>query len=206
MNKRSLIALFTVSMLIFTFAVPLSNALAGKKANPMVKVHTNYGSFTIELYKDKAPITVQNFINYVENKFYDNTLIHRVEKGFVIQGGGYDLENNKKSPMQPIKNEADNGLKNMKYTLSMARTNEIHSATSQFFVNLQDNTALDHRGDSPAEFGYAVFGKVVDGTNIIDKIGMVKTKKEGVMHKPIKPVVVKSMTLVGKEKKEEKAE
>lgn len=194
MNTRGIIALLSITFILFSTLVFTESAEAGKKSNPRVLVKTNMGSFTIMLYPEKAPITVENFLSYVDSKFYDETLIHRVEKNFVIQGGGYTVDNLKKPTKDPIKNEADNGLKNLKYTLSMARTQVINSATSQFFVNLNNNTAsLDHRNNTSAGFGYAVFGKVISGENVIEKIRKVKTKKDGIMNVPVEPVIIKSM-------------
>lgn len=156
----------------------------------MVVFSTNHGDFTIELYPDKAPITVENFLSYVDAGFYDNTIFHRVIPGFVIQGGGFTEDMRQKPTEAPIKNEADNGLKNERGTLSMARTSDINSATSQFFVNLKDNAFLDH---GSRDFGYAVFGKVVEGMDVIDKIAKVPTGNRG-MHQdvPREPVVVQS--------------
>jgi cyclophilin family peptidyl-prolyl cis-trans isomerase len=176
----------------------------GKKAeetkaakNPQVYVKTNVGGFTIELYPDKAPVTVANFLNYVEKGFYSGTTFHRVIKGFMIQGGGFTTDMTQKSPAPPIKNEAHNGLKNKKYTLAMARTNVVDSATSQFFINTVNNTGLDHRDKSQGGYGYCVFGKVIDGTDTIDKIEMVKTTTKGsYADVPVKPVVIKAMTLM----------
>ena len=207
MNSRGITALLSISLILFSCVFFAGNAAAGKKDNPRVLVKTNKGSFTIMLYPDKAPITVENFLTYVDSGFYDQTLIHRVEKDFVIQGGGYSIDNKKKYTRDPIKNEADNGLKNLKYTLSMARTRAVNSATSQFFINLKDNTAsLDHRSDNPNEFGYAVFGKVIDGKDVIKKIRYVETKKKGVMHVPVKPVIIKSMRRIDSKEKEGKKE
>ena len=169
-----------------------------RKDNLRVRVETNNGNFTLELYPDKAPVSVENFLQYVENNFYDQTLIHRVVKGFIIQGGGYTVGNIKKQTASPIKNEADNGLKNKKYTISMARTMKVNSATSQFFINLQDNPALDHKGKTPIRYGYAVFGKVVEGQKTIEKIGKVEARKEGPIHKPVKKVIIESMKIIKK--------
>ena len=208
MNSRGIIALLSITFILFSTILFTDNATAGKKNDFRVVVKTNMGSFTILLYPGKAPITVENFLSYVDSKFYDETLIHRVEKNFVIQGGGYTVDNIKKYTKDPIKNEADNGLKNLKYTLSMARTQVIKSATSQFFVNLENNTSsLDHRNNTSTGFGYAVFGKVIDGTNVIEKIRNVKTRKEGMMHVPVKPVIIKSMRRIdAKVKVKEKTE
>lgn len=156
----------------------------------MVVFSTNYGDFTLELYPDKAPITVENFLSYVDSGFYDGTIFHRVIPGFVIQGGGFTEDMQQKRTQAPIKNEADNGLKNLRGTLSMARTSDINSATSQFFVNLKDNAFLDH---GSRDFGYAVFAKVVDGMDVIDKIAAVPTgNRGGHQDVPREPVIVKS--------------
>ena len=195
--------MLSIVMVLPLFAVSMN---AAAKDNPKVHVVTNKGEFTLELYTEKAPITVENFLYYVNNKFYDETLIHRVRKGFVLQGGGYTVDNIKKETAAPIKNEADNGLKNDKYTISMARTNEVNSATSQFFINLQNNPALDHKGKAPAQYGYAVFGKVVEGQETIDTIGQVKAEMKDGMSRPVKKVIIESMRVVGKEKGKGKKE
>lgn len=156
----------------------------------MVVFSTNYGDFTLELYPDKAPITVENFLSYVDSGFYDGTIFHRVIPGFVIQGGGFTEDMQQKRTQAPIKNEADNGLKNLRGTLSMARTSDINSATSQFFVNLKDNAFLDH---GSRDFGYAVFAKVVDGMDVVDKIAAVPTgNRGGHQDVPREPVIVNS--------------
>lgn len=156
----------------------------------MVVFSTNYGDFTLELYPDKAPVTVENFLSYVDSGFFDGTIFHRVIPGFVIQGGGFTEDMQQKPTQAPIKNEADNGLKNLRGTLSMARTSDINSATSQFFVNLKDNAFLDH---GTRDFGYAVFAKVIDGMDVIDKIAAVPTgNRGGHQDVPREPVIVKS--------------
>lgn len=156
----------------------------------MVVFSTNYGDFTLELYPDKAPITVENFLSYVDSGFYNGTIFHRVIPGFVIQGGGFTEDMQQKRTQAPIKNEADNGLKNLRGTLSMARTSDINSATSQFFVNLKDNAFLDH---GSRDFGYAVFAKVVDGMDVVDKIAAVPTgNRGGHQDVPREPVIVNS--------------
>ncbi|SRR5690554_721068 len=179
--------LFAVSSTAAVAQAPSNDAKGGK---PMVVFSTNYGDFTIELYPDKAPVTVENFLEYVDSGFYDGTIFHRVIPGFVIQGGGFTPEMRQKPTNPPIKNEADNGLKNERGTLSMARTQDVNSATSQFFVNLVDNAFLDH---GTRDFGYAVFAKVVDGMDVIDKIAAVQTTRHG-MHSdvPADPVVVEA--------------
>ncbi len=144
-------------------------------AGPVVEMKTSLGSIQIELNADKAPLTVKNFLQYVEQKFYDGTIYHRVIGKFMIQGGGFDKHEKRKKTLPPIKNEAGNGLKNLKGTIAMARTGVVDSATSQFFINLVDNDSLDHRGNTSRAFGYAVFGRVVSGMDVVEKIGEVKT-------------------------------
>lgn len=156
----------------------------------MIRFETSLGDFTIELFESDAPISAQNFLDYVDAGHFDGTVFHRVIPGFVIQGGGMTADMKQKPTGKPIKNEADNGLKNRRGTLSMARTNDPHSATSQFFVNLVDNAFLDPgRGGA----GYAVFGHVTEGMSVVDEIAKVKTGKKG-MHDdvPVDPVLVKS--------------
>ena len=144
-----------------------------------VKLHTNHGVITLELDAEKAPVTVANFLAYVEAGHYNNTVFHRVIDGFMIQGGGFEPGMNQKPTDKPIENEANNGLKNDKYTIAMARTNDPHSASSQFFINVADNGFLNHTAPSAQGWGYAVFGKVVAGTDVVDKIAAVKTGQKG---------------------------
>lgn len=156
----------------------------------MVVFETTKGSFTLEMFPEEAPATVENFLTYVDDGFFDGTTFHRVIPGFVIQGGGFTEEMKQKPTRDTIKNEADNGLKNERGALSMARTQDINSATSQFFVNLVDNASLDH---SQRDFGYAVFAKVVDGMDVVDEIAKVPTgNKGGHQDVPVEPVVVLS--------------
>ncbi len=154
-----------------------------------IKLTTNLGAITLELNKDKAPISSENFVKYVESGHYNGTIFHRVIDGFMIQGGGFDKSMNQKPVGAPIKNEATNGLKNDNYTVAMARTNVVDSATSQFFINVKDNDFLNHAG--AANYGYAVFGKVVEGKDVVDKIKGVATGNKG-MHQnvPTEPVVI----------------
>jgi peptidyl-prolyl cis-trans isomerase A (cyclophilin A)/peptidyl-prolyl cis-trans isomerase B (cyclophilin B) len=140
--------------------------------NPMVRFETSLGDFTVEVDEESAPISSKNFLRYVDEGFFNGTIFHRVIPGFMIQCGGFTADMEHKAGHEPIKNEANNGLKNLRGSLAMARTNDLHSATSQFFVNLVDNAFLDHRTGS---FGYAVFGRVVGGIDVIDKIAKVKT-------------------------------
>lgn len=145
----------------------------------MVKLQTNFGDITLELDAEKAPVTVQNFLDYVAAGHYDNTVFHRVINGFMIQGGGMEPGMKQKPTRDPIKNEADNGLKNDKYTVAMARTNEPHSATAQFFINVADNDFLNFSSPTPRGWGYTVFGKVSAGHDVVDKIKGVKTGNAG---------------------------
>ena len=147
--------------------------------NPRVEFKTSMGSFALELYADKAPKTVANFIQYVNSGFYNGTVFHRVIDGFMIQGGGFEPGMRQKSTRSPIKNEADNGLKNDRYTIAMARTAEPHSASSQFFINVEDNGFLNHTAPRPEGWGYCVFGKVIEGRDVVDNIKRVKTGKRG---------------------------
>ncbi|MGH8398880.1 MAG: peptidylprolyl isomerase [Gammaproteobacteria bacterium] len=142
----------------------------------MILMTTSLGDITLELYPDKAPISVENFLAYVDEGFYDGTVFHRVIPKFMIQGGGFTPDMQQKKPRTPIHNEANNGLLNMRYSVAMARTSDIHSATSQFFINLADNAFLNN---GSRDYGYAVFGKVTDGTEIVDKIAGVKTGRHG---------------------------
>jgi cyclophilin family peptidyl-prolyl cis-trans isomerase len=154
----------------------------------MIRFQTTLGDFTIELMPKEAPVTVENFERYVREEFFDGLIFHRVIPGFVIQGGGLTPDMSQKDNHAPIKNEADNGVKNERGFLSMARTNDINSATSQFFINLKDNDFLDHK---PGSYGYAVFAKVVDGMDVIDQIAGVKTgRRRGHDDVPVEDVVI----------------
>ena len=157
----------------------------------MIRFETSLGDFTIELFEKEAPESVANFTRYLDDEFFDGTIFHRIVPGFVIQGGGFTEDMTQKKTKPPVKNEADNGLKNKRGTLSMARTNDINSATSQFFVNLKDNDFLDH---SRANFGYAVFARVTDGMDVVDKIAAVETgRKRGFDDVPTEAVIMKSV-------------
>ncbi len=145
----------------------------------MVRIETSKGTIVLELFEDKAPETVKNFLRYVEEGFYEGTIFHRVIKNFMIQGGGMDEHMHEKETFEPIKNEADNGVKNEAYTVAMARTMDPHSATAQFFINTMDNAFLNHRAKSEEGWGYAVFGKVVEGTEVVDDIKNVETGSRG---------------------------
>jgi peptidyl-prolyl cis-trans isomerase A (cyclophilin A) len=155
----------------------------------MIRFETTLGDFTIELLDKEAPETVVNFLQYIDSGFFDGTIFHRIVPGFVIQGGGFTEDMSQKRTQPPIKNEADNGLKNERGTLSMARTNDVNSATSQFFVNLKDNEFLDHKRGN---FGYAVFARVTEGMDVVDKIAAVETgRRRGFDDVPVEAVIMK---------------
>ncbi|NHB89156.1 peptidylprolyl isomerase B [Photorhabdus tasmaniensis] len=162
----------------------------------MVTFHTNFGDIVINTFADKAPVTVENFLNYCRNSFYDNTIFHRVINGFMIQGGGFEPGMKQKSVDEAIKNEANNGLKNNRGTLAMARTNDPHSATAQFFINVVDNDFLNFRSERPDGWGYCVFAEVVDGMDVVDKIKGVSTGRSG-MHQdvPREDVIIEKVTV-----------
>ena len=163
----------------------------------MVELHTNHGVIKLELDAEKAPKSVENFLNYVKAGHYDNTVFHRVIDGFMIQGGGFEPGMKQKPTEAPITNEANNGLKNVKGSLAMARTNDPHSATAQFFINVNDNDFLNHSSPTPQGWGYTVFGKVVDGLDIVEKIRKVKTGSKG-FHQdvPVDDVVIEKAVVV----------
>jgi peptidyl-prolyl cis-trans isomerase B (cyclophilin B) len=163
----------------------------------MIKLHTNHGIISLELDAAKAPDTVANFIKYVEDGHYSNTVFHRVIDGFMIQGGGFEPGMKQKPTREPVQNEANNGLKNDKYTIAMARTSAPHSASAQFFINVGDNDFLNHTAPTPQGWGYCVFGKVVDGTDVVDKIRKVKTGSKG-MHQdvPLEDVIIEKAEVV----------
>lgn len=165
--------------------------------NPQVVLETSMGTITIELFKEKAPITVRNFLGYVKDGFYDGLIFHRVIKDFMVQGGGMSEALEQKKPKFAIKNEATNGLSNTRGTLAMARTSVVDSATSQFFINTVDNLFLNHKGKQPDSFGYCVFGQVVEGMDVVDKIREVKTgNKAGHSDVPVEPVFIVSAKLI----------
>ncbi|WP_296654219.1 peptidylprolyl isomerase [Paraburkholderia sp.] len=163
----------------------------------MVELHTNHGVIKLELNAEKAPKTVENFLAYVKKGHYDGTVFHRVIDGFMIQGGGFEAGMKQKPTDAPIENEANNGLKNERGSIAMARTNDPHSASSQFFINVADNDFLNHSSPSPQGWGYAVFGKVVEGLEVVDKIKKVKTGSKG-FHQdvPVDDVVIEKAVIV----------
>ena len=170
---------------------------SAKVENPVALIETSMGNIKIELLKDKAPISVENFIDYANEKFYDGTIFHRVIPNFVIQGGGFTEDMAKKATHQAINNEAGNGISNSRGTVAMARTPYIHSATSQFYINLRDNKALDHKDETSEGYGYCVFGKVIEGMDVVDSISRVPRDRRG-NHSdvPVKPVIIKSIRIL----------
>ena len=157
----------------------------------MVKLHTNFGIITLELDQEKAPVTVENFLHYVNSGFYDNTIFHRVIDDFMIQGGGLESDMKQNNTQSPIQNEPANGLKNDAYTIAMARTADVHSATSQFFINVANNGFLNYQSATPHGFGYCVFGKVIEGQDVVDKIKKVKTgNAAGHQNVPVEDVII----------------
>jgi peptidyl-prolyl cis-trans isomerase B (cyclophilin B) len=163
----------------------------------MIKLHTNHGVISLELDAEKAPDTAANFIQYVKDGHYNNTVFHRVIDGFMIQGGGFEPGMKQKPTREPVQNEANNGLKNDVYTVAMARTSAPHSASAQFFINVANNDFLNHSAPTPQGWGYCVFGKVVDGTDVVDKIRKVKTGSRG-MHQdvPVEDVIIEKAEVV----------
>ena len=184
---------------LFAFLCALALALPAGAANPMVEMKTSMGTLVIELYADKAPKSVDNFIQYVKSGFFNGLVFHRVIDGFMIQGGGFDADLRQKVTRAPIENEAKNGLKNEPGTLAMARTQDPHSASAQFFVNLVNNTPLDY--PSRDGWGYAVFGKVVQGFDVVQKIAKVRTANAGPhQNVPTTPVVIEAARLLPEKK------
>lgn len=181
-------------IIAFTFVATCFASRGLAFAGTHVVVETNHGNFEIELNDEKAPISVKNFLNYVDSKFYDNTIIHRVVKNFVVQGGGLTTDMQEKPTAPPIINEAGNGLSNLKGTIGMARESEPNTATSQFYINTKDNTRLDHRDETQKGFGYAVFGQVVSGYEVVEKIEAVQVHTVGEYENvPVETVLVTSI-------------
>jgi len=195
--SRHLYQMLTAAIvLIFVVSGLPAGAQAPKSKKPVVVIETSMGDITVELDKEKAPKTVENFLSYVKEDFYKDTIFHRVIPGFMIQGGGFTADMKRKPTKPPIPNEAGNGLKNVRGAIAMARTAEVHSATAQFFIDVADKPQLDYRGETPDAFGYAVFGKVVSGMAIVDRIENTATGTRGSFQNvPIVPVVIKSIKL-----------
>ncbi len=186
-------------LMMLALIITTGSTARAERSHPLVKLETSMGEITLELYPDKAPATVANFLQYVKDGLYDGTIFHRVIPTFMIQGGGFDAQMNQKPTKAPVKNEADNGLKNEAYTVAMARTNVPDSATAQFFINVADNQFLNHTAKTPQGWGYAVFGKVIKGQDVVDKIKAVPTGNKG-MHQnvPVEPVSIIKATVVEK--------
>jgi len=193
----------SLSRVLLALLLPLSTALfilpAAAAENPTAVIQTSKGEIHIELFAEQAPITVANFINYANSGFYDGTIFHRVISHFMIQGGGFTPEMEKKATGEPITNEANNGLSNKRGTIAMARTNEPHSATAQFFINVQDNMNLDYTGQTaPGGWGYAVFGRVTNGMEVVDDIRFAQTTRVGPYSDvPVEPVIIEHISVSG---------
>lgn len=177
---------------ILLLAVSIVVAGPASAQTPVVRLETTRGDIRIELYPEKAPNTVENFLTYVRNGFYEGTVFHRVIPNFMVQGGGYTADYQRKEPRAPIENEADNGLRNQRGTIAMARTSDPHSATAQFFINVANNDFLDHRGKTQRGWGYTVFGEVRSGLGVVDEISQVETGQVGPFPKdaPRQPIVI----------------
>ena len=183
-----------VTVVVVCFMVGI--ACAESKKNPVVTLETSLGNVKIELYEKEAPLSVRNFLDYTKSGFYSGTIFHRVIPGFMVQGGGFTVDLRQKPTNAPIVNEAGNGLKNLRGTLAMARTSIVDSATAQFFINTVNNDFLNQRDKTEYGYGYAVFGKVVEGMNVVDKIAAVKTITRGFPDVPETPVIIKSVKLL----------
>ena len=182
--------------LLTALLLALPQGAYAQKESSVIELHTSKGLIVVELDHEKAPITAKNFKQYVEEKFYDGTIFHRVIKGFMIQGGGMTPDMKEKDAREPIQNEADNGLPNAKYTIAMARTNDPHSASAQFFINSADNAFLDHSSKTPRGWGYCVFGKVIEGQDVVDDIEKVKTHIAGGHEDvPVDAVIIEKATV-----------
>jgi cyclophilin family peptidyl-prolyl cis-trans isomerase len=206
-NGRFSLVLTTVVLGAIVGIIATSCTTTAKEGNPVVVMETTKGTITIEVYADKAPGTVENFLWYVDNEFYNGLVFHRVVENFMIQGGGMTKDLVKKQGRGPIKNEADNGVKNLRGTLAMARTPDVNSATSQFFINLKDNGSLDFKDKSARGYGYCVFGAVIDGMDVVDEIAAVKVvDKGGHQNVPATAIVINKAYRGEAPKKSEKKE
>lgn len=185
-------------LLIAVCVMLLSGALPAQGANPRVEMITSHGRIVLELYPDKAPVTVANFLSYVQNGFYEGTIFHRVVNDFIVQGGAFTADLTPKPTLPPIPNEAKNGLTNEPGTIAMARGRDIDSATSQFFINLDSNKFLNHYKDDPDYYGYCVFGKVVSGMDVLKKIAQIPTGAAGPLKEdvPLEPVVIQKVAVL----------
>ncbi len=192
--------MYKVLIVLLVVVFGMSKVGFAESPNPKVQLQTNKGVIIVELDAQAAPKTVENFVSYVEDGFYDGTIFHRVIKQFMIQGGGFTADMNQKSTNAPVQNEADNGLKNNRGTIAMARTNDPHSATAQFFINIIDNTFLNHKAKTGQGWGYCVFGQVTEGLEIVDAIEAVSTTtKSPHQDVPVEPVIIEKATMVEEE-------
>ena len=188
-----------ISFFVFLLMVAQVSGKEMTSQNSRVRIETSMGNIVLELYPDKAPKTVGNFMSYVKSGHYDGTIFHRVIPRFMIQGGGFTPDMRQKPSGKPIVNEADNGLKNARGTIAMARTQDPHSATAQFFINVIDNDYLNHRGKNARGWGYAVFGRVIEGMDVVDTISKVKTGTKGMYRDvPVDPVAIDKVTVAEK--------
>ena len=195
MMRQHIAPVLAALSLLSAAALPVARAADAPAAQPKVEFVTTMGNFVVQLDPARAPKTVANFLDYVKSGFYKGTIFHRVIPGFMVQGGGFTADMQKKPTRAPIPLESQNGLRNLKGTIAMARTSDPNSATSQFFVNVVDNASLDY--PKPDGYGYAVFGKVISGMNVIEKIVAVPTKNEGMFQNvPVKPIVIEDAKLL----------
>lgn len=194
--NKHIIYRFNLILFVFLYALG-ANIHAAPALNPSVEFETSQGNFTVELYPEKAPKTVANFLQYVKDGFYENTIFHRVISRFMIQGGGFERDLTEKNTREPIANESNNGILNEPGTIAMARTMDPNSATAQFFVNLADNQFLNYTSPDPEQIGYCVFGKVTSGFEVVQKIGLIPTTSMGRnADVPIKSITIKSVKLL----------
>lgn len=185
-------ALFALFVSVLLQAQAPASIQPANPANPVVVIETSLGDIVVELRQDRSPVSVQNFLAYAKTGHYDGTIFHRVLRGFMIQGGGYTPDMDSKATRPPIRNEAANGLRNLRGTVAMARSSSVRSATAEFFINVDDNSQLNHRGISPDMYGYAVFGRVLEGMDVVDKIANVPVRAvDGHEAVPVEPVLIK---------------
>ena len=196
MKLHVITGIVSVAVFIVPFFLQAALTAGAGEPNPVVVIETSMGDITIELFKDKAPISAENFLSYMNDGYYDGLIFHRVIQSFMIQGGGFTPDMKQKDTKEPIKNEAGNGISNKLGTIAMARTQVVDSATSQFFINVQDNLQLDHSDETARGFGYCVFGRVTGGMDVVDEIKKTKTTTHGQYKDvPSEPVIIKKVSL-----------